>query len=128
MRRTSLTRIRSLIRRSLTLIRLHLSIHTIRLWDHNQAFMSSQTEPKWITLGHPSYVWRFGQDRRLALVRHYVPLEGKSILDVGCGIGTYVRKLRQLGDDVHGVDVEAERVAEASKSMTNRQVAPAGTC
>lgn len=86
--------------------------------------MSSQTEPKWITLGHPSYVWRFGQDRRLGLIARYVSLHGKAILDVGCGIGMYVRKFRQLSDDVHGVDVEAERVAEASKTLPNIEVAP----
>jgi SAM-dependent methyltransferase len=86
--------------------------------------MSSQTEPKWITLGHPSYVWRFGQDRRLGLVARYVPLHGKAILDVGCGIGTYVRKFRQFSDDVHGVDVEAERVAKASETLPKIQVAP----
>jgi 2-polyprenyl-3-methyl-5-hydroxy-6-metoxy-1,4-benzoquinol methylase len=47
-----------------------------------------------VALGHPSYVWRSGQDRRLALVRRYAPLEGRRILDVGCGIGTYVGRLR----------------------------------
>lgn len=81
-------------------------------------------EPKWITLGHPSYVWRFGQDRRLSLVARHVPLEGRAILDVGCGIGTYVRKFRQFGDDVHGVDVDPERVARASETLPNIQVAP----
>ena len=79
-------------------------------------------EPKWITLGHPSYVWRFGQDRRLALVDSYVPLKDKAILDVGCGLGTYVRKFRGFSDDVHGVDVDPERVAEASASLPNIQV------
>lgn len=79
-------------------------------------------EPKWITLGHPSYVWRFGQDRRLALVDQYVPLKGKSILDVGCGLGTYVQKFRGFSEDVHGVDVDPERVAEASATLPNIQV------
>jgi SAM-dependent methyltransferase len=81
-------------------------------------------EPKWITLGHPSYVWRFGQDRRLALVARHVPLAGRSILDVGCGIGTYVKKFRQFSQDVHGVDVDPERVARASETLPNIQVAP----
>jgi SAM-dependent methyltransferase len=81
-------------------------------------------EPKWITLGHPSYVWRFGQDRRLGLVARHVPLTGRSILDVGCGIGTYVRKFGQLSEDVHGVDVDPERVARASETLPNIRVAP----
>jgi SAM-dependent methyltransferase len=81
-------------------------------------------EPKWIQLGHPSYVWRFGQDRRLALVRQWAPLEGKAILDVGCGIGTYVRRFRQFSDDVHGVDIDEERVAKARESLPNIALAP----
>ncbi len=49
---------------------------------------ASVSPEKAITLGHPSYVWRAGQERRLNLMRGYVPLEGKTILDVGSGIGT----------------------------------------
>jgi len=44
-------------------------------------------QEKAIVLGHPSYVWRFGQERRLDLVRRHVSLEGRTILDVGCGMG-----------------------------------------
>ena len=75
--------------------------------------------PKWVKLGHPSYVWRFGQDRRLQIVRAIVPLEKKSILDVGCGLGTYVRRFREFSDDVHGLDVDPDRVAKASETLPN---------
>ncbi len=78
-----------------------------------------------ITLGHPSYVWRAGQERRLQMVRRYVPLEGACILDVGCGLGLYVRAFRQYSGDVHGVDVDAERVAVASETLPNIRVASA---
>jgi SAM-dependent methyltransferase len=84
--------------------------------------MESPAQPKWIALGHPSYVWRFGQDRRLALIRGYAPLEGRWILDVGCGIGTYVAKFRQFSDYVFGIDVDEERVAEGARSLPNLQV------
>lgn len=80
---------------------------------------------KAITLGHPSYVWRFGQDRRLALIRQYVPLEGRCILDVGCGLGMYVKKMRAFSQEVYGVDVDPEKVAEASRTLPNIQLAPA---
>lgn len=63
-----------------------------------------------VALGHPSYVWRFGQERRLSLIRRYVRLEGQRILDIGCGIGTYVRRLQQLSDRVYGIDIDEERV------------------
>jgi SAM-dependent methyltransferase len=64
-------------------------------------------------LGEPSYSWRFGQERRLDLMRAYVPLEDAWILDVGCGIGTYVRRFRDFSAHVFGVDISAERLAEA---------------
>lgn len=82
-------------------------------------------DDKAITLGHPSYVWRFGQDRRLALIRKYAPLEGKRILDVGCGLGMYVKKLRHFSQEVYGVDVDPEKVAEASRTLPNIHLAPA---
>jgi len=80
---------------------------------------------KAVTLGHPSYVWRAGQERRLQMIRAYVPLAGARMLDVGCGLGMYVRRLRAFSDCVHGVDVDAERVAEASRTLPNIRQAPA---
>lgn len=68
---------------------------------------------KAITLGHPSYVWRFGQDRRLQLIRAYLPAEGAWVLDVGCGIGAYVEKLRAHAVHAFGIDVEPERLQRA---------------
>ncbi len=72
-----------------------------------------------IERGRPSYSWRFGQYRRLEMVRRFVDLEGARILDVGCGIGTYVRRFRRYSDDVHGIEVEPERVAEAGAELPN---------
>lgn len=72
-----------------------------------------------ITLGHPSYVWRFGQERRLDLVRRYVSLEHRAILDVGCGVGVYVRAFRRFSDNVHGVDVDGEKLVEAGRELPN---------
>jgi SAM-dependent methyltransferase len=65
------------------------------------------------TLGEPSYVWRFGQERRLGLIRLYVPLEGRWVLDVGCGIGTYVRRFAEFTPHSYGIDVSWSRLAEA---------------
>lgn len=72
-------------------------------------------DDKAIHLGHPSYVWRFGQDRRLELIRRYVALENARVLDVGCGIGAYVDKFRTLSARAFGVDVDAEKLAEAHR-------------
>jgi SAM-dependent methyltransferase len=76
-----------------------------------------------ISRGRPSYSWRFGQDRRLEMVREFVDLDGARVLDIGCGIGTYVRRFRQYSDEVFGIEVEAERAAEASQELPNIQVA-----
>jgi SAM-dependent methyltransferase len=87
--------------------------------------LSEERDAKAITLGHPSYVWRFGQDRRLAMIDRYAPLAGRRILDAGCGVGMYVRAFRRFSDDVYGIDVDADKIAEASRELPNLQVAPA---
>jgi SAM-dependent methyltransferase len=76
-------------------------------------------QEKTIVLGHPSYVWRFGQERRLDLIRRHVSLEDQAILDVGCGLGMYVRAFRRFSDDVHGVDVDGEKLAEVGRELPN---------
>ncbi|MDO9444103.1 MAG: hypothetical protein Q7K37_02225, partial [Dehalococcoidia bacterium] len=44
-------------------------------------------QPDAARLGNPSFVWRSGQERRLALIERYVSLEGRRVLDLGCGLG-----------------------------------------
>ena len=68
-----------------------------------------------ITLGHPSYVWRSGQERRLNLIRRYAPLEGKWVLDIGCGLGAYVTAFRRFTPHTFGMDVDAPRVVEGRR-------------
>ncbi len=66
-----------------------------------------------ICRGHPSYVWRDGQERRLGMVRRYVALEGARILDVGCGLGMYTEAFRRYSPYVYGIEVELERAVAA---------------
>lgn len=73
------------------------------------------TEDKAIRLGHPSYVWRFGQWRRLDMIHDYVHLEGAHVLDVGCGIGAYVAKFHESGAHAFGVDIDTEKLADAQR-------------
>lgn len=69
--------------------------------------------------GVPSLVWRFGQDRRLDMIRQWAPLEGARVLVDGCGIGTYVHKLGGLASTVVGLDIEYARVRQgAAQSPT----------
>ena len=85
-------------------------------------------EDKAIRLGHPSYVWGFGQERRLELIRRYAPpaVAGQAVVDVGCGLGIYVRALGRLSPAVYGVDLDAEKVVAAGRELPNLCVAPAG--
>lgn len=76
-----------------------------------------------VALGNPSFVWRFGQDRRLTLIRQYVPLEGARILDVGCGLGVYVRKFREFSDRVCGIDVDPKRLREGARTTPGLMLA-----
>jgi SAM-dependent methyltransferase len=63
--------------------------------------------------GNPSFVWRAGQERRLALVRRYAPLEGRRVLDVGCGLGMYTQAFQRYTPAVFGIEVEFPRAQEA---------------
>lgn len=76
-----------------------------------------------VALGNPSFVWRFGQDRRLDLIRQYAPLEGRRILDIGCGLGVYVRKFREFSDCVAGIDIDPKRLREGAKTTPGLMLA-----
>lgn len=71
-----------------------------------------QDEAAW--LGLPSYLWRAGQERRLELVRRHVPLEGKRVLDLGCGVGMYTAALRRYTPHVYGLEIDFARAQEAA--------------
>ncbi len=86
---------------------------------------SPRGEDRAIVLGHPSYVWRFGQNRRLRLIRKYAPLEGKRVLDVGCGVGMYLQAMAAFSGPVYGVDIDGQRAAQAHEVLPNIVVAPA---
>lgn len=70
-------------------------------------------QPDAARLGNPSFVWRSGQERRLALIERYVSLEGRRVLDLGCGLGEYVRAFARRGARALGSDIAHDRLAEA---------------
>jgi SAM-dependent methyltransferase len=69
--------------------------------------------------GNPSFVWRDGQERRLAMVRQYVPLEGQRVLDIGCGVGMYLAAFTRFTPDVVGVEIEHDRARQARTHAQN---------
>ncbi len=75
--------------------------------------------------GHPSYVWRAGQDRRLALVRQWARLEGARILDAGCGVGMYTDQFRRFSPHVTGVEIDPAAARQAGARAPGIVIAPA---
>jgi SAM-dependent methyltransferase len=55
-------------------------------------------------------VWRSGQERRLAIIERYVPLAGRRVLDLGCGLGEYVRAFAREGATAYGSDIATDRL------------------
>ncbi len=66
--------------------------------------------------GVPSLVWRAGQNRRLNMITSAVHLNPDSrVLVDGCGVGMYIRALRQFTPHIFGLDIEPERVADSAE-------------
>jgi SAM-dependent methyltransferase len=64
--------------------------------------------------GEPSYVWRDGQERRLALIRKAAEGRDSGIILVdGCGVGSYLARLFEHAAYSVGLDIEVERAQEA---------------
>jgi len=77
--------------------------------------MSDEIYHKADERGMPSLVWRAGQNRRLQMIQAAFPLtESSRVLVNGCGIGMYVKALRQFTPHVVGLDIEFDRVAESA--------------
>lgn len=83
-------------------------------------------EPAAARLGNPSFVWRGGQERRLAIIERHVRLDGKRVLDLGCGVGEYVRAFARRDARALGCDVELPRLREARSRGAVNVVAAAG--
>jgi len=66
--------------------------------------------------GVPSLVWRAGQSRRMSMIRdnagHCLSPNSHVLVD-GCGVGMYVRALRQITLHVVGLDIEFDRVVDS---------------
>ena len=76
--------------------------------------------------GEPSYIWRDGQERRLRLIGHWAKLSSASVLEAGCGVGTYSSQIRRrFSLDVEAFDLEIERVRIARVDTPHALVAAA---
>lgn len=76
--------------------------------------------------GVPSYVWRDGQERRLKMIEKWAKLQQATVLIDGIGVGMYANQIgERYQAEVHGIDVELERVTEAREGTPSAVVAEA---
>ena len=76
-------------------------------------------EPDAARLGNPSFVWRSGQERRLAIIERYLSLRDRHVLDLGCGLGEYVRAFARRGAHALGTDIAIDRLVEAQERVVS---------
>jgi SAM-dependent methyltransferase len=70
--------------------------------------------------GEPSYVWREGQQRRLEMILNSAGnrINGL-ILENGCGVGLYVKKISHYGGNVIGLEYDFDRAIRAGEISPN---------
>lgn len=74
---------------------------------------TTAAQPEAASRGLASYVWRAGQDRRLAMIAAAVPLPGARVLDLGCGVGMYTAQMAAAGARAVGLEIDWPRAVEA---------------
>jgi SAM-dependent methyltransferase len=67
--------------------------------------------------GEPSYVWRAGQERRLQMILQAAggKVQGR-LLENGCGVGMYARRLAAHAGQVTGLEYDFERALQAREA------------
>ena len=74
--------------------------------------------------GEPSYVWRAGQERRLAMINRWAPLQDRRVLEAGCGLGAYTTRIvERFTPHVEAFDIEFGRVRQARSGTPHALVA-----
>ena len=76
-----------------------------------------RSDDKAADLGHPSYVWRAGQERRFGLITHWSSVEDADVLVDGAGIGTYSSHLVAAGARVTSLDIDRPSIVIASQNL-----------
>src|SRR5262245_13756002 len=83
-----------------------------------------------------AYDVQIPEERRLALLERKTSMMhdvleragmGRRGLDVGCGQGTYVARMREIGYDVHGIDASARQVRIAERNAGDTRLIQVGS-
>ncbi len=65
--------------------------------------------------GEPSYVWRAGQERRLEMIKKAAGERARgAVLENGCGVGMYLKRLSPEAAFAVGLEIELPRAREAA--------------
>lgn len=76
--------------------------------------MSLRHSAKAALRGEPGYVWRSGQERRLAMIEKWAgrQLQGR-VFDNGCGLGTWLNAFGRFSQQRFGLELERDRAVKA---------------
>jgi SAM-dependent methyltransferase len=78
--------------------------------------MSERELEKAALRGEPSYVWRAGQERRLEMILQAADIRASGrVLDNGCGVGLYLKRLSKGTDQAFGTELDFERAKNAAE-------------
>ena len=62
----------------------------------------------------------------MRLMERYVAFSGRRVLDLGCGLGEYVRAFARLGADALGSDIAVDRLVEARERAAESRTSGIG--
>jgi ubiquinone/menaquinone biosynthesis C-methylase UbiE len=106
---------------------LHVSTSQAELIRAEYMRREKSIPKDWYSLSRPSNLFAYQQRQRdllkLLSDEHLTPLEGKTIVDIGCGSGQQLLDLVSWGarlEDLAGIDLIDTRVARACMRLGNR--------
>jgi ubiquinone/menaquinone biosynthesis C-methylase UbiE len=79
------------------------------------------THTKFALLGKPGTYFTYGFERRLEMIQKRVDLEGKKILDMGCGEGVWTFRFAEITDpkNVYGSDFDVDQI-KSIRNLTDK--------
>lgn len=94
-------------------------IHMSTINSNTNENWQKNDNPLDVHLGSPSLLITKGIQARLDKVYKIVNFTNKSILDVGCGVGVFMKEFEKYSDDVTGTEVDERKVEIAKSNRLN---------
>lgn len=77
-------------------------------WQEN-----AQGDFEKIKEGSPTTYWSSGLQRRFDIILKQIDFKDKKILDVGCGLGTFMIQFKKYSNEVYGIEYDQDKVDKA---------------